>query len=67
MEESRIVMKLLRARSSALFTLSARARFFAALRMTAIRLRMIALGDISVAFEPRLYENHRAPGFGPRP
>ena len=42
-EESRIALKILRARSFAQFTLGGRARFFAALRMTANGLRMTAL------------------------
>jgi hypothetical protein len=41
-EESCIALKMLRARSFAQFTLSGRARFFAALRTTANGLRMTA-------------------------
>jgi hypothetical protein len=48
-EESRIALKILRARSFAKFTLSGRARFFAALRMTANGFRMTAWEGFSAA------------------
>jgi hypothetical protein len=47
-EESRIALRILRAISFASFTLSGRARFFAALRMTANGLRMTVLERSSV-------------------